>query len=145
MPIDKVVISKLLQGIADYTHRLEAMEFVPQELYEDIDIQDLVSHRLHVAVEMMIDISVHVAGGLNLPGRDTAADVFRLLAQHEILSNDLVDRIVKAPNQRNILVHEYLDVDYEVINQNYEGYIGDLKQFQREITEYLVKEGVLER
>lgn len=91
----------------------------------------------------MIDVYVHIAGGLNLPGRDTAADVFRLLAQHETLSNGLVDRIVKAPNQRNILVNEYLDVDYEVISRNYQGYISDQKQFQHEVVKYLVKVGVL--
>jgi uncharacterized protein YutE (UPF0331/DUF86 family) len=143
MPVDPDVVRELLAALRDYISRLERMEFQREELLKDIDRQDLVSHRLHTAVEAMIDISMHLASGLNLPKRHKASDVIALLGEEGILSSELTQRLTKAPAARNVMVHEYYDVDYELIADNYEDNILDLKDFAREITQYLQQEDII--
>lgn len=145
MPIDPDVIKERLYFLNLYINRLESMEFEPHEISSDADIQDLVSHRLHTAVEAMIDIAIHIASSTNLPRAESASDAIQLLGENEILSEELVSRITNAPAQRNVLVHEYHRIDYEIIEKSFQSNLIDLKQFLAEITEYLIKEGIISR
>ncbi len=143
MSIDSVVVTKLIDQLREYIARLEKMRSMKEQFVTDIDTQDLVSHRMHTAVEIMIDIATHIASSLNLGGKETAADVFRLLGKENVLSGELTAKLVSAPAMRNVLIHEYSDVDFQLIADHYDENLSDLKHFLQEITKYLVKQNVL--
>lgn len=143
MPVDPEVVKKKLARLQDYISRMENMEFDRAELLEDVDIQDMLTHRLHTAVEEMIDLCMHVASGLNLPNKENAKDVILLLGREKILSADLVDRIAQAPATRNLIVHEYHQVDFAVLEKYHQDHLQDLKDFAKEIVTYLQQEQIL--
>jgi uncharacterized protein YutE (UPF0331/DUF86 family) len=115
------------------------MEFSFFELEKDEDIQDLVDRRLQIAVEICIDIAVHLASGLNLPGQDTAKDVFMLLGKEGVIKKELAKKIGKACGFRNILVHQYLDIDYHEVFRVYQEDINDLRNFAKAVVNFLEK------
>lgn len=137
MPINKSITTKLLEELKDYLSDLESMSFNENDLLENRDIQHLINHRLHTAVEIVIDLATHVASSLELPGRDKASDVIGLLGEHKIIDADLATRMQKAPGLRNILVHGYADIDYRMIYHDYKEEIVDIKEFARQIKNYL--------
>ena len=143
MSVDPDVIKELLAHLREYVSRIDNMDFEPHELHEDVDVQDLVAHRLHTAVETMIDISMHIASGLNLPKRDDSASVIKLLGKERILSDNLVKRLTGAPGARNVIVHEYHNVDFQDLEKNLDQNIIDLKDYAKEIVEYLEKEEII--
>lgn len=138
MTIEDKTIGELLDLLTLYTDLLERMELPsPEEIAKDYDIQHLLNHRLHTAVETCIDIASHIASIQKLGGYQQATDVFQLLAQHQIIDQSLFQKMTQAVKARNVLVHKYADVDYHVIVRNLEDDIADLREFGRQINQYL--------
>ena len=139
MPIDKTIINNLLEELQGYIYDLENMHFTLFELEENRDIQHLINHRLHTSVEICIDIAMHIASALELPGRDSAIDVILLLGKEHIISQKLAKEFQKAPKLRNLLIHGYARVDYQMLFRDYKDDISQMKQFAFQINEYLDK------
>lgn len=139
MVVDRQIIEKLLNSLKGELHKLDSMEFTPDELMEKVDIQDIINRRLQIAVESCIDTATHLASGLSLPGQNTSADVFRLLAQEKIITEELGEKMAKACGLRNILVHQYLKIDYEIVYQVSQKGIEDLREFARQVVGFLEK------
>lgn len=137
MPINKTIILDLLEKLQDYIFDLENMIFTQIELEENRDIQHLINHRLHTAVEICIDIAMHIASALELPGRDSAIDVILLLGQKGIISKKLSLDFQKAPKLRNLLIHGYAKVNYQMLFKDYKQDIIQMKEFAGEIKRYL--------
>lgn len=137
MPIDKPIINNLLEELQGYVYDVETMHFTLSELEQNRDIQHLINHRLHTAVEICIDIAMHIASALELPGRDSAIDVLLLLGKEGIISQKLANQFQKAPKLRNLLIHRYARVDYGMLFRDYKKDIDQIKQFAYEIKKYI--------
>lgn len=97
-----------------------------------------IEHMLHTAIEAAVNISEHIIAGLNLGHPDEAKESFKILSKNGIISEELAKKLDKAPGMRNILVHEYADIDPDqVIKVISEGKLNDLKSFASEITAFL--------
>jgi uncharacterized protein YutE (UPF0331/DUF86 family) len=96
-----------------------------------------VERTLHLAVESCLDIASHLisAEGLREP-RDNK-DIFAVLGEANYLPEDLVTRLMKMAQFRNILVHDYTRLDAEVIWGILERDLDDLKNFMLTITEQM--------
>lgn len=139
MAIDRQILLSLLNKLQKILSKLDRMEFTLEELTNNADIQDLVDRRMQISIETCIDMATHLASGLNLPGQDTAADVFKLLAEEKILEKELSEKMAGACGFRNILVHEYLTINYNIVFQNYKHNLDDLREFAKSVVEFLEK------
>ena len=139
MVVDRQIIGKLLNSLREELGKLDAMEFTYEELINEVDIQDIVDRRLQIAIESCIDTATHLASGLNLPGQNTSADVFRLLAQEKIINENLAEKMTKACGLRNILVHQYLKIDYKIIHQSSHEGLDGLREFAKTVVDFLEK------
>ena len=139
MAVDRTTIDQLLRQLNDYLDRIERMEFTLAELEENRDIQDLISRRLQVAVEIAIDIAMHLASGLNLPAKDSAADVFELLRQEKILPGSTGEKMKEAARFRNLLVHGYARIDYQLVFKDSRNDLNDLRSFAQAVVKFLEK------
>lgn len=137
MPIDRDIIEKLLEELSGYLYDIDTMHFVEQDLLESRDIQHLLNHRLHTAVEICIDMATHIASALELPDRDSASDVIALLGKQGIIPKTLADEFQKAPRLRNVLVHGYAKIDYRFLFRDYKKDTIDIKNFAAKIKQYL--------
>lgn len=68
MPLNTLIIFDLLEQLKDYIRDLETMDFTLSDLETDRDIQHLVNHRLHLAVEICIDMRCISPRHLSFPG-----------------------------------------------------------------------------
>ena len=137
MPVNKILLTDLLEKLAEYLYDLENMNFTLAELERERDIQHLINHRLHTAVEICIDIAMHIASALELPGRDSATDVIFLLGQKGIIGKKLAEEFQKAPKLRNLLIHGYAKVDYSLLFRDYKEDVAQMKEFAFQIKKYL--------
>ncbi|MBI1869538.1 DUF86 domain-containing protein [Candidatus Gottesmanbacteria bacterium] len=69
---------------------------------------------LEIAIQACLDIADHLIAklGLELPKKDRE-ETFAILAKHNIIPNSLVAKLTAMAGQRNILLHEYLEVERE--------------------------------
>ena len=88
----------------------------------DIDLQEVISFNLHLAIENCTDLAAHIisAEGLGVPG--SGSEMFYLLEENGYLSRTLTEKMIKAVGLRNLIVHEYDKIDlnrlFEIINKD---------------------------
>jgi uncharacterized protein YutE (UPF0331/DUF86 family) len=87
-----------------------------------------------------MDIGTHIAAVKNFPDVSEASQIFTVLARSNIISKDLAERLNQAGGTRNIIVHEYLDIDLSIIYDIIQNNLPDFERFVYEIGEYLKKE-----
>jgi len=98
-------LSKKLESLRRCLQRIEIK--CPQEadtLITDFDLQDIVSLNLSRAVQLCVDIGVHLISGMDVPPPDTMSQTFDILAQAQagVLTISLALSLKKAVGIRNL-------------------------------------------
>lgn len=140
--IDREIIEVRLSKINEYIKLLEDISKISlEEFRNDPKEYMFVEHCLQLAIECSLDIGAHLISALNLRRFETYKDIFIILGEAKILPGNLVKRLIPMVGFRNILIHEYLNVDLEEVYQSAQEGIEDLREFSRYILETLEKEG----
>ena len=75
-------------------------------LIDDIDTQDIVVLNLRRAVQTCIDIASYLIAYTDLTPASSMAESFKALKVAGIISLEVSERMIKATELRNLLVHE---------------------------------------
>jgi uncharacterized protein YutE (UPF0331/DUF86 family) len=81
-------------------------------LMDDVRVQLQTEHALQIAIQICIDVGIHIAGERALRPPEDYRGVFASLAEAGVLGKDLAARLGDAAGLRNLLVHEYAEVDH---------------------------------
>ena len=100
-----------------------------QLFISDFDRQDIVAFNLHLAVENCIDIAAHIISenGWGVPG--SASEMFCVLEEKGIVDSALTEKMIKAVGLRNLIVHEYGDIDLKRLFTTVRNDLNDLTVF----------------
>jgi uncharacterized protein YutE (UPF0331/DUF86 family) len=136
--LDKTVIQRrlirldrLLKGLGKYTG-------LTYEVYaQDEDVQSIIERRLQVLAQICLDIANYLVARLGLEVPDEEENVFTMLAKAGLLSHPLAGQMKGLVGFRNILVHDYLEIDQEIVFENFAKNMRDFRDFAAEITDYL--------
>lgn len=137
--VDKNIIYCYLQELEESLKRIEGMDVTFDMILGDEDIQDLLDRRMQKAVEAVIDIAAHIVASAKLGQPKSAGDLFVILAKAKILDQKLSQRLTQAVGFRNILVHQYSDIDYHLAYSDLKRKLKDLRDFAERINNYLRK------
>ncbi len=132
--MDTMVIATRLRKLNDYLRSLRQMQAVSMDEYLDDDnIQTIVERKLQLAIQACMDIGSYLIGQLGLTAPDEPENVFVVLGREGIINRDLARRMVGMVRFRNILVHDYLEIDSHIVYHNLAGELDDFDQFSQEI------------
>lgn len=98
-----------------------------------------IERSLEVLLEAVIDTGRLVIAIKQLPRATTNTEVFDILGKNNIISKPLVESIRGIGGMRNVLIHDYIDIDYEKI-YNVLNRLTEIQQFAEEITASLESE-----
>lgn len=114
---------------------------IPEEkLIIDENLYASAERHLQVAIQACLDIANHLVAALGLERpRKEAGETFFTLAKEKIISQDLARIMKKVVGYRNVLVHEYLEVERHQTYLNIQNGLKDLAKFAQEIEEFLEK------
>ena len=114
---------------------------IPEEkLITDENLYAAAERHLQVAIQACLDIANHLVAALGLERpRKEAGEAFLVLAKEKIISQDLAETMRKVVGYRNILVHEYLEIERHQTYLNIQEGLKDLVQFTQEIERFLEK------
>ena len=134
------LLYKYISSLEESIQRIKHMDFTFDMILGDEDTQDLLDRRMQKAVESCMDIAIHLASQLQLPRSEKASDIFILLAKNRIIDQALAEKLKQAVGFRNILVHEYTEVDYKLAYTDLDEKLSDLETFAYQIREFLKKQ-----
>ncbi len=89
-----------------------------EEFYQDEYLQDIVERNLEVAIQSCIDIANRIISldELEKP-KDYYGSIIKL-GEENILTYNFAQKFAPIAGFRNILIHEYLDIDWDEVYKN---------------------------
>lgn len=112
-------IEQRLERLKKCLIKLEPLkEKSKEEFLRDEYLQDIVERNLEVAIQSCIDIANRIISldELEKP-KDYYGSIIRL-GEESILPHDFAKKFAPIAGFRNILIHEYLDIDWDEVYKN---------------------------
>lgn len=110
-----------------------------EKLVDDITIGLAVERASALSAEIIIDIFSHILASDHNLFPETYEEAIELSLSKKIISNDLYKKLKGLGGYRNILIHEYLALDYKEVHKNFKKLIDAIPRFQAEIIKYMNK------
>jgi len=129
--VDPDVIARRLLTLNETLERLRAVqdEVDVDRLASDAMLQAAVERWLQVAIEACIDLAYHIIADRGCAPPDSARGAFEQLAAQGLISPELATHLGRAAGMRNILVHDYVRVDREILIRGIDAALTDLPAF----------------
>lgn len=121
-----------------YVRRLRGFESVTAEDYfNSFDLQ-LISERLiQLLVEAATDINTYLLVELHQVSPPSYFDSFILAGQNGIIAQDLAAKLAESAGMRNRLVHQYDEINTEIVFSAIPKALQQYALYIRQVTDYL--------
>ena len=132
--MDRDVINRKLESLRRCIARIESKRPIrPDVLRVNDDLQDIIALNLERAVQTCVDIAAHVISQTELPVPSTMGEGFARLAELRVISPQVATSLQKAVAFRNILVHNYTNINWDIVANILTGHLTDFVQFAQAI------------
>lgn len=136
--IDEEIIASRMAKIRQYAKRLSELLETPKDEFIREPTYYLQAERLlEVMIQAMIDIGNHLIAGLLLKKPEDYHQVFDILAQNRILPTEFLHKAHELVGLRNLLTHEYLEIDHARLYEEAKAGLGDFEGFCEAIVRFL--------
>jgi uncharacterized protein YutE (UPF0331/DUF86 family)/predicted nucleotidyltransferase len=135
---DRQVVSRYL---ADLNHTLNTLERM-----KSIGLDEFISDpRNHWAVERgllrciqdLLNISNHILAGLGFQVPETYRGSILAMASARVIPREFAEQLAPMAGFRNILVHDYIEVNLEIVYSLFQGHLNDFREFTGYIARFL--------
>lgn len=128
--MDTDVLNNKLESLGRCVHRIESkMPSKIDELEKDIDMQDILVLNLESAVQVCVDIANHLLLDYNEATPQSMSDGFRALSKHNVIPPELAENLAHAVGFRNIAVHQYQSIDWNIVFSIVTKNLEDFRKF----------------
>lgn len=124
VPLIEKKLARIEQCLADLRSRADV-----EVLSTDVVMQRFVEHTLQIAIQAALDVASHIVSSERLGEPSTNHELFDLLARGSWLEPEVVGALRGMVGFRNVVVHEYDDVDLAVVRDVVEHHLDDLVAF----------------
>ena len=132
--MDKDVMNRKLESLRRCITRIESKRpITPDVLRSNYDLQDIIALNLERAVQTCVDIAAHVISQTELPPPSTMGEGFEHLAELQAIPRQLAASLQKAVAFRNILVHNYTNINWDIVANILTQHLTDFVQFAQAI------------
>ena len=129
-----VLIAKqqsLERCLARVRHAWERPSTLPFD--RDYDRQDIIVLNLQRACEQALDMANHAVAGRKLGWPKTSGESFELLERAGLVTAAMADRMKAMVGMRNVIVHQYQDLDPDIVATVVREHLSDLSDFARTV------------
>lgn len=136
--VDKNVVLRKLSELEIYVAQVKEFSNITLQQYKaDWKTQRIIERTLQMIIETCVDVANHIISDSDMRPPKTYADTFRVLSENEILGTKLFTVLEKMVKFRNIVVHQYEEVDAEIVMVILEKHLGDFEEFKKTILGYI--------
>ncbi len=132
--VDTVLVGRKLADMDTYLEQLREYAKLSLSQYrKDWKTQRVIERTLQILIESCIDIANHLIsdGTMRMPG--SYAETFRILRENKIITKSLCTRMEKIVKFRNILVHQYENIDPSIVISILRTNLSDFEKFKKEV------------
>lgn len=127
-----------IENLKSYVKILEGLQNITLEELEKEPIKKGALERyLQLSIEACVDIAEMIISDQRLTTPQTATESIEILGNEGILESAFSKEFAKAVGFRNILIHDYVKIDYQIVLANLKNNLSDFHRFIKEILEFL--------
>lgn len=135
--IDGGVVYRRLRTMRRLLDELDKLgDLTQRQLADDLATSLVVERILTLLVDMAVSINTHVAAAAAGVAPENYRASFLSAARSGLITEDLAKELQPSAGLRNVLIHEYLEVDYEKVliavpaaRVGYRAYVRQVAQF----------------
>jgi uncharacterized protein YutE (UPF0331/DUF86 family) len=134
--VDEDRVLRLLRSVADDAAVLQREAVASRDRRQDPIWLRGVKYTFVTAIEACVDVAQHICATEGWGPPADNGDAVRLLGEHGVLTPELAVSMRKAVGFRNVLVHDYIEVDDSIVVDKLKS-LGDLEEFVRQVAVYV--------
>lgn len=136
------IIEKLRYLEISLSYLRSRRDITLKDLQENYELRSAIERNFQIAIEAAIDIGEMIISqeGSEMP--ETYREVFLRLGEAGVIPEDFSNRLAQMAGFRNILVHQYSEVDLTKLLEFLKTRLEDLELFSEYIKEYLRSKAV---
>jgi uncharacterized protein YutE (UPF0331/DUF86 family) len=132
-------IERRLQRLDECVARLTVLAEDPRTAFDaDPVLRDVAERNFEVAAQCVIDIAMRIRSLEQAPRTSDAAEAIRGLSELGVVPSGFAKSLSPLAGFRNVLAHEYLDVDWDVVFAAFSK-LGDLQRFAAAVRAWLAR------
>jgi uncharacterized protein YutE (UPF0331/DUF86 family) len=136
--VDQTLILRKLAELEEYLGQIREYSSVSAEEYiGDWKTRRIVERTLQIMIELCIDIAGHIISDRKLRVPVSYADTFKSLAEGGLITPQLSDVMGKMAKFRNVVVHQYENVDTEIVIMILRKHLEDFLVFRDAVLQML--------
>jgi uncharacterized protein YutE (UPF0331/DUF86 family) len=135
--MDQQLMMQKLESLRRCLNRVE--EKCPadvQTLQQNLDVQDIVVLNLTRAVQLCVDMATHLIADSEATMPATMGESFKTLHELGIIEKQVAESLRKAVGFRNVAVHNYDVVDWDIVYAICTQHMQDFKIFAKQVSNY---------
>jgi len=143
--VEHDVISRILTSLDEYLRDLDEIKLnsTLRDFMNDKVTRRYAERTLQLAIEACLDIAQHIISYQGLREPFDNKDCFKVLLEAGIIPETLNERLMKMAQFRNIVVHDYLKINPEIVFAIIQRDIGDITTFAQIIETRFIEEKLI--
>lgn len=140
--MDETLIFRKMESLGRCVDRIRSKRgFTHEELLHDYDLQDILSVNLQRAVQLSVDIAMHILSDLSGKLPETMGQAFIALHEQGVISDGTASALRSSVGLRNVAVHDYVAVNWQIVQDVVEKHVEVFAEYMREIERWLAGNG----
>jgi len=136
--VKQEIIRRRLNRLDEYLAVLRRLRERPQaEFVSDPILYGSAERFLQLAIESLCDMGSHMIVDGRLGAIETYADIPRILRRHEIIPAESAETWIRMIGFRNILVHDYLEIDRRIVHNVIQNQLEDIEAIASAFARFL--------
>lgn len=137
--VNKNVLLKRIEKAKEYISFLKKIknEYTKVEFKNDPKIYGSSERFLHLTIEALLDIGNHIIADENLGKVEFYSDIPKILHNNRYIDAESRDVFIKIIGFRNILVHDYVDIDLDIVFKVIDTNLVDIEKIIKQFAKLL--------
>lgn len=124
------IVEAKISAIQKYLKILKIYQSTPQnKLENDITLKGAVERYLYLLSQAVIDLAESLIAFKDLRRPTTYSDSFHILHEEGLIDAGLTKKLVKMAGFRNIIAHDYEDLDFGITYDILQNHLQDIEDF----------------
>ncbi len=137
--VDKDLLNSKLQELERYITQLSKHRGVTSDkLANDLDEAWIIQHGLLLCIQVVLDMGNHILADAGVSVNEYA-DIFPQLGRLGVIPEDYAVSIKGMAGLRNLLVHEYSELDMDTLAGVVNNRLNDFTRFGTYVLKYMEK------
>lgn len=134
-----MIIENKISAVKKYLRILDGYKnYSREKVEEDVNIRGALERYLYLAVQATIDLAEAVISHKNWRKPSSMGETFEILKEEKIIPAALASELIKMVGFRNIITHDYGEIDYNIVYDILHNKSDDIKKFSQVIKRFLL-------